>query len=84
MDEAILCKWLSRFEGERANYRQVLALAGQTFKVFDSVLGPDHRHTLAIRNNIATSTGGAVDARKALRLFQTLLSDRLHVLGKQK
>jgi len=63
VDEAILCKWLSRFEGERGNYRQALALAGHTFKVFSRVLGSDHPHTLATRNEIAFWTDRTGDVR---------------------
>jgi hypothetical protein len=47
----------------------------------ESKLGPDHLETLRTRYNIAAWTGGAGDAREALRLFAELLPDRERVLG---
>ena len=47
----------------------------------DRVLGPDHPHTLATRNNLATWTGEAGDAAGAARLLTALAADLDRVLS---
>ena len=45
------------------------------------MLGADHRHTLATRNNIASLTGKLGNLHEALRLFTALLPDQQRILG---
>ncbi|MUN41679.1 tetratricopeptide repeat protein [Actinomadura sp. NEAU-AAG5] len=44
-------------------------------------LGPDHPHTLAIRNNLAKGQGETGDAAGAAAASQDLLADQMRVLG---
>src|SRR3712207_7224616 len=49
--------------------------------LFRSVLGADHRDTLATRHSIARWLGAAGEARRALELGAKLLPDRQRLLG---
>jgi tetratricopeptide (TPR) repeat protein len=61
--------------GRAAGYFQ-RALTG-----YVRVLGADHPHTLASRNNLATAYDGAGDLGRAIPLYEQALADGLRVLG---
>ncbi|HEX4704933.1 MAG TPA: tetratricopeptide repeat protein [Pseudonocardiaceae bacterium] len=46
-----------------------------------AILGPDHRDTLTIRNNVAHSLGEAGDLAGAVAVYHALLADQSRVLG---
>ena len=79
--EALLSTRLARYESERGNYREALAMAKRALLVQERVAGPEHPDTLATRQNIAALTGEKGEAGEALRLFRELLRDQERVLG---
>src|SRR5215471_6729362 len=81
-EEALLTRWLARFEGERGNYREALAIERGALPIQERVLGRDHPDTLTTRGNIASWTGETGEAGEALRLFRELLPDQERVLGR--
>ena len=81
-EELVLTRWLARFEGERGNYCEALAIDTGALPIQERVLGRDHPETLKTRYNIATWTGETGKAGEALRLFRELLPDQERVLGR--
>ena len=79
--EARLASRLARFEGERGNYRDALAIDKGALPIMEQVLGRDHPDTLATRGSIASWTGQTGEAGEALRLLRELLPIMEQALG---
>lgn len=80
-DEARLTTRVARFEGERGNYSEALAIESRVLPIHELLLGRDHPDTLITRYNIAVWTGDARGSAEPLRQFRELLHDQQRVLG---
>ncbi|OMG10322.1 tetratricopeptide repeat protein, partial [Actinomyces naeslundii] len=58
-----------------------IALHEQNLKDCTRILGPDHRDTLASRNNLAGAYQAAGRLNEALPLFEQTFTEQLRVLG---
>lgn len=67
--------------GQTEDAREALRLCKELLPDQQWVPGPNHPHTFATRNNIATWTADTGDTRDALRLAKELLSDVQRVCG---
>jgi hypothetical protein len=79
-EETLLTRQIARFEGERGDYREALAIERRGLPIQEHVLGRDNPRTLTTRNDIAYWTGKMGEAGEALRLFRELLPDQERVL----
>ena len=60
---------------------QAIALFEHNLVDRERILGPDHPHTLASRNNLALAYQDAGELEQAINLFEQTLADRERVLG---
>jgi hypothetical protein len=60
---------------------QAIAVGEPLLEDAERELGPDHRSTLAVRNNLANAYRAAGRAAEAIPLHQQILADREQLLG---
>ncbi|MGP3922288.1 tetratricopeptide repeat protein [Streptomyces sp. 8N616] len=80
-DTELISYYSSRFLCSQGRLGQATKYAQRSASASARLHGRDHPHTLASRNNLATTFQAAGDLRRAIPLFEQTLAEREQVLG---
>ena len=82
-DEVTLALCIARRDYERADYGRAQTFQERGLTARRKMLGEEHRHTLAVTNNLAQTLYALGDVEKAHTLYEHVLEANIRLLGKQ-
>jgi tetratricopeptide (TPR) repeat protein len=82
-DEVKLALCVARLDYQRGDYQRARALQENGLAVRRRLLGEDHRHTLAVANNLAETLYAQGDVGKARTLHQHVHDANVRLLGEE-